>query len=145
MKNITVALDEETWRLARIHAAAQGTSLSALVKAHLQSVAATPVASEVRDVQPVWGNVPLRGYATPEEAQAADPTLPKGAYGRFVDGAPFYTLGGRPRQPGAMRGMLGWTEDFDSWPEGFLENINEGWPGTVKWWLPNDEPSSTTS
>ena len=32
MKNITVALDDEIYRRARIHAAEQGTSVSALVK-----------------------------------------------------------------------------------------------------------------
>jgi plasmid stability protein len=32
MKNITLALDDETYRLARIRAAEQGSSVSALVK-----------------------------------------------------------------------------------------------------------------
>ena len=35
MKNITVSVDEETYRLSRIRAAEAGTSLSALVRAYL--------------------------------------------------------------------------------------------------------------
>lgn len=39
MPNITVTIDEETHRAARIMAAAQGTSLSALVKQFLTDLA----------------------------------------------------------------------------------------------------------
>lgn len=35
MKNITIAIDDETYRKARILAAERGTSLSAMVKAYL--------------------------------------------------------------------------------------------------------------
>jgi len=35
MKNITVSVDEETYRLSRIKAAEEGTSVSALVRAYL--------------------------------------------------------------------------------------------------------------
>jgi hypothetical protein len=38
MKNVTIALDDETHRLARIKAAEMGTSLSALVKAYLSGL-----------------------------------------------------------------------------------------------------------
>ena len=37
MKNITVSVDEETHRLARIRAAELGTSLSALVRGYLKA------------------------------------------------------------------------------------------------------------
>ena len=40
MKNITVTLDDETYRRARIHAAAHDTSVSAMVKQFLIEVAA---------------------------------------------------------------------------------------------------------
>jgi len=40
MKNITVTLDDETYRRARIKAAEQNTSVSALVKRFLTEVAA---------------------------------------------------------------------------------------------------------
>ena len=39
MKNITVSVDEETYRLARIRAAEEGTSVSALVRDYLGSLA----------------------------------------------------------------------------------------------------------
>lgn len=39
MKNITVAIDDEAYRAARIRAAELGTSISALVKAYLQGMA----------------------------------------------------------------------------------------------------------
>jgi hypothetical protein len=35
MKNITVSVDEETYRLSRVRAAERGTSVSALVRAYL--------------------------------------------------------------------------------------------------------------
>lgn len=38
VKNITVSLDDETYRRARIMAAERGTSLSALVRAYLESL-----------------------------------------------------------------------------------------------------------
>lgn len=39
MKNITVSVDEQTYRDARIAAAQRGTSVSALVREHLQEIA----------------------------------------------------------------------------------------------------------
>lgn len=41
MKNITLALDEDTYRMARIAAARRDTSVSSLVKQYLQTLAAT--------------------------------------------------------------------------------------------------------
>ena len=38
MKNITVSIDEETYRLSRIKAAERGTSVSALVRSYLMSL-----------------------------------------------------------------------------------------------------------
>jgi hypothetical protein len=38
MKNITVSVDDETYRRARVHAAQAGVSVSAMVKAFLLSV-----------------------------------------------------------------------------------------------------------
>jgi len=40
MRNITVSVDDETYRKARIKAAEQDTSLSALVKRYLESLTA---------------------------------------------------------------------------------------------------------
>ncbi len=38
MKNITLSVDDETWRQARIKAAEQGTTVSALVRNYLKSL-----------------------------------------------------------------------------------------------------------
>ena len=43
MKNITVSVDEETHRNARIRAAELGTSVSALVRGYLRELVAEPV------------------------------------------------------------------------------------------------------
>ena len=50
MKNITVSVAEEVHRQARIHAAQHGTSVSALVRDYLVSLAAEP--ARVSDVDP---------------------------------------------------------------------------------------------
>ena len=42
MKNITVSVDEETYRRARIKAAQAGTSVSALVRAYLATLNQAP-------------------------------------------------------------------------------------------------------
>lgn len=46
MKNITLALDEDTYRNARIAAARRDTSVSSLVKQYLQTLAATEAPTE---------------------------------------------------------------------------------------------------
>ncbi|MDX2181606.1 MAG: hypothetical protein SFV18_18575 [Bryobacteraceae bacterium] len=46
MKNITVSVDDETYRRARIVAAGRDTSVSALVKAYLFGLAAPETESE---------------------------------------------------------------------------------------------------
>ncbi len=38
MKNITLSVDDETWRQARIKAAEQGTTVSALVRNYLNTL-----------------------------------------------------------------------------------------------------------
>ena len=61
-------------------------------------------------------------------AQAGPPWL--------VDGNWVYTKDGKPRKPGAMRGMGGWSEDFDSWPDGFLDAMyGDDTPASNTWWL----------
>ena len=46
MKNITLSLDEETYRKARIAAARRDASVSSLVKQYLQTLAATEIPNE---------------------------------------------------------------------------------------------------
>jgi plasmid stability protein len=107
MKNVTIALDDETHRKARIRAAELGTSLSALVKDYLNGLAAgdAPVALGVREM-------PMQfKHASP--APDGPPWL--------VDGKWVYTKDGKPRQPGALRGKTGWTDDSDNWLPDMLE------------------------
>lgn len=109
MKNVTIALDDETHKAARVYAAQHGTSLSALVKDYLQGLGdASPVTQGVREMPMTFAHAP------PAKA-AADP-LPAGAYGRFPDGTPYYTKDGKPRQPGGLKGKILMADDFDEWP-----------------------------
>ncbi len=103
MKNVTIALDDETHRLARIRAAELGTSLSAMVKAYLQGIAAGDgragaLDSGVRDMQ-----VPFQSEPGPAFVQLK-----------------------KPRQPGALRGQIQMADDFDEWPEDLLASF-EAW------------------
>lgn len=100
MKNVTIALDDESHRKARIRAAELGTSLSALVKDYLNSVAAggVPAPAGVREMQAQFKHA--------EPAKDGPPW--------FIGGKWVYTPDGKPRQPGALRGKL--PED-DAWLE----------------------------
>ena len=81
MKNITVSVDEETHRMARIRAAELDTSVSALVREFLRSIAAnrpvasistvpkqeeTPVALRPRDLDEVLADFDARGVGVSE-------------------------------------------------------------------------------
>ncbi|MEO6716315.1 MAG: hypothetical protein ABIM50_03590 [Novosphingobium sp.] len=89
MKNVTIALDDETHRKARIRAAELGTSLSALVKDYLTRLGGeAPAVSGVREMQ--------MPFAAAAAAETGPPWL--------VDGKWVYTRDGKPRQPGALRG-----------------------------------------
>ena len=94
MKNVTIALDEETHRRARIRAAELGTSLSALVKAYLEQLGSAEAA-------PVAGVREMPTSFTPMPPAAPKPR--------------------KPRQPGALKGKIWIADDFDEWPEGFLD------------------------
>lgn len=125
MKNVTIALDDETHRKARIRAAELGTSLSALVKDYLQGLgddlppSERPPFAGVREMPMSFNHAP--------PANAADPSLPPGAYGRFPDGTPYYTVDGKPRKPGGLKGKMWMADDFDEWPEDILASF-EAWP-----------------
>ena len=81
MKNITVSVDEETHRLAHIRAAELDTSVSALVKEFLQSLAGssslvtltiansrekTALGLRPRDLNEVLADFDARGVGVPE-------------------------------------------------------------------------------
>lgn len=141
MKNVTIALDDETHRRARIMAAAMGTSLSALVKDYLTNLgsdaafppSATAPATGVRDVQ-----MPFHHDAPAPLASA--PTA-KGPDGQpyFVNGKWVWTKDGKPRQPGSMRGLSGWSEDLDdsdAWKQGIIDAMyGDDTDAANSWWL----------
>lgn len=118
MKNVTIALDEETHRKARIRAAELGTSLSALVKDYLNGL--------VADALPVSG---VQEMQTPfKHAEPAGKGPPW-----FVNGQWVYTKDGKPRQPGALRNLSELPDNFDDWtPE-----LEEAFADLFKPW--NDE------
>jgi hypothetical protein len=116
MKNVTIALDDETHRKGRIRAAELGTSLSALVKQYLEGLGdASPVIQGLREMSTQYTAPPAQNPPT----QAEGPPW-------LIDGKWVYTKDGKPRKPGAMRGLISWTEDFDTWPDDILASF-EAW------------------
>lgn len=115
VKNVTVAIDDELHRKARIRAAELGTSLSALVKGYLESIVVAPV-QEAEPGAAVAGvrEMPLNYRMAPVEAPPAGPPY-------LVDGQWVWTKDGKPRQPGALRDKVIWSDNGDEWPDGFIE------------------------
>ncbi len=135
MKNVTIALDDETHRKARIRAAELGTSLSALVKDYLNGLteggAPGSAPTRVREMpQSFSHNAPFK-HAGP--AQDGPPWL--------VDGKWVYTRDGKPRQPGALRkpGNYKPVELEDLETPGWLIDIMEGSEDDFSDLLPFDE------
>jgi plasmid stability protein len=91
VKNVTISLDDETHRRARIRAAELGTSLSALVKDYLNGLAGgdapTAPSAGVREM-------PMT-YTAPPPTPAKLP----------------------PRKLGQMKGEIWYADDWDVWPE----------------------------
>ena len=118
MKNVTIALDDDTHRKARIRAAELGTSLSALVKDYLNGLAAGNALAAPSGVREM--SMPFK-HAAP--AQDGPPWL--------IDGVWSYTRDGKPRQPGAWRGKKKLPDDWDEWSPEMLEFFdklhNEPW------------------
>jgi len=110
MKNVTIALDDETHRLARIRAAELGTSLSAMVKAYLQSVAAGDAPASAPSVG--VREMPMPYAAVPP----ADEFVPLK----------------KPRQPGALRGKIHMAEDFSETPQWLIDAM-EGTDSGKPW------------
>ncbi len=75
--------------------------------------------------------MPMTFKHQPAEAATSAPSAPPW----FIDGKSVYTPDGKPRQPGAMRGMGGWTDDFDQWPDGFIDAIyGDDTEAANAWW-----------
>jgi hypothetical protein len=108
MKNVTIAIDDETYRSARIRAAELGTSLSAMVKDYLLGLTVEP---------PVTG---VREMPMPFIAEPAVKPLTEGGPSYLVNGKRIYTKDGKPRQPGAFKGVSRAVDDLDEWPPEML-------------------------
>lgn len=124
MKNVTIALDDETHRKARIRAAELGTSLSALVKKYLAGLAedgASPAG--VREMQ--------AAYILPSDEANGPPWL--------VGGKWVYTRDGKPRKPGALRGEYKPTDLSALETPDWLIDIMEGADDDFSDLLPFDE------
>ena len=120
MKNVTIAIDDETYRAARIRAAELGTSLSALVKEYLQLI--------INEPQPQFQGV--REMPMPFNAQPAmfnPPAATNGGPPWLINGQWVYTQDGKPRKPGGLKGKMWMADDFDEWPEDMLKSF-EAWP-----------------
>ena len=62
MRNITVTVDDETYRKARIKAAEQDTSVSAMVREYLQGVAAAETEFERLKRQEAEARAQIRNF-----------------------------------------------------------------------------------
>ncbi len=114
MKNVTIALDDETHRAARIRAAEMGTSLSALVKDYLQNLGQTPDAKGVREM-------PTSFTAQPGAIDPASVANPNNAP-FFVNGKWVFTPDGGPRGiAGVLKGKVGMADDFMETPEWLID------------------------
>lgn len=61
MKNITVSVDEETYRSAKEWAARRGTSVSALVREYLNNLTRPPLNRSERTLSEVIADIRARG------------------------------------------------------------------------------------
>ena len=122
MRNVTIALDDETHRKARIRAAELGTSLSALVKDYLSTLTA-------EDSQPSGVREMPVAFKHAEPAKDGPPW--------FIDGKWVYTPDGKPRQPGALRkaGKCADLPETPDWLIDIMENGEDDWSDI----LPFDE------
>ncbi len=139
MKNITIAIDDEAHRCARVRAAELGTSVSALVKAYLKELADVSLvqAQGMREMQSNFTAEPARQPAAlspqPETGPEGEPYF---AGGKWV-----WTKDGKSRKPGATRHLGGgWTKDFDGWPDGFIDAMyGDETPASNTWWLSSND------
>ena len=110
MKNVTIALDDETHRAARIRAAEMGTSLSALVKEYLQGLAVDQPQLGVREMAMSFAAQPAFFAPIPKEQFPQSDAKP---------------------QPGALLGN--WiADDFDETPD-WLTDAFEGIDSHLPW------------
>ena len=61
MKNITVSIDEETYRMARVTAAERGTSVSAMVREYLRGLTKAGSIPSKRTLREIVADIHARG------------------------------------------------------------------------------------
>ena len=113
VKNLTIALDDETYRRARVRAAEAGTSVSAMVKRFLTE---SETATRVQDMPISFIHAPNASPAVPKMGPEGQPY--------FVNGKWTFTKDGKPRQPGGLRGKIGMADEFDEWPQDILDSFD---------------------
>jgi plasmid stability protein len=115
MKNVTISLDDDTYRAARVYAAEHGSSISALVKAYLKDLASGTSAADV--AERISGGREMPSTFVPSPATSGPPWL--------VAGKKVWTPNGKSRQPGAMRVAGAPAGDTsDAWPEDVLASFD---------------------
>jgi hypothetical protein len=114
MKNVTITIDDETYRAARIRAAELGTSLSAMVKDYLQGLIVESPVTGVREM-------PMPYIAEPRANLSS---------GAFATKAVAKNL--KSRQPGALKGKIWIADDFDVTPEWVIDAF-EGKDAHLPW------------
>lgn len=110
MKNVTIALDDETHRAARIRAAELGTSLSALVKDYLTGLTNGSLVQGVREMP-----MPYITQPAAPDAYAIQDGPPWSVNGEWV-----YTVSGKPRIPGSLKTNFSADEETGEWPPEML-------------------------
>ncbi|MGB0743899.1 MAG: DUF6364 family protein [Opitutales bacterium] len=76
MKNITLKVDDETYRKARIHAAAAGTSVSAMVRDFLTANADSDTAADTRHQEVVRQLRAIYAQADRRATERGEPLIP---------------------------------------------------------------------
>jgi hypothetical protein len=137
MKNVTITIDDDLHRAARVYAAERGTSLSALVKAYLESLTdnASAEVEGVRDMHMSFVAEPA-SLMQPLPGQMGPDGQPYFVHGKWV-----WTKDGKPRKPGGMRHLFNVADDFDEWPDGFVDALyDEDTDAADNWWKPYANP-----
>jgi hypothetical protein len=124
MKNITLTIDDETHRVARVRAAELGTSVSAMVKDYLNGLAdSSPPEPQFQGVR----EMPMPYIAQPAGLY---PQASNGGPPWLVGGEWVYTPDGKPRKPGGLKGgRVGAADDLGEWPlemQVFFEKLQGG-------------------
>lgn len=150
MKNITLAIDAALHRKAKILAAQHDMSMSKLVASCLETMlddleqadkiagedAPLPAESLVKEQAMPFSHQIDKSLASVDASAAPSSLVMAGPDGQpyQADGQWVWTIDGKPRQPGALRGQLVMADDFDGWPDDIMASFAD--------WPYDDAPSS---